>query len=146
MGNPTQFYLTPGQVYDLQGVDVLLPGVEASAFLADKAYYAQERVIAKLEEKNCAVVIPSKYNRIEPRDYDQHLYKARHLIENFFVKLKQYRAIATRYDKIAVNFFRCYLSCFCRYLAYLMTRPNIISVHSYMKNINSCFNADILFL
>jgi transposase len=49
-------------------------------------------------------VIPSKDNRKQPRDYDKNLYKARHLIENFFAKLKQYRAIATRYDKTARNF------------------------------------------
>jgi transposase len=49
-------------------------------------------------------VIPSKRNRTNPREYDTDLYKARHLIENFFAKLKQYRAIATRYDKLKVNF------------------------------------------
>lgn len=49
-------------------------------------------------------MIPSKSNRIAPREYDKDLYKARHLIENFFAKLKQYRGIATRDDKRAVNF------------------------------------------
>ena len=49
-------------------------------------------------------VIPPKGNRKEPRPYDKELYKARHLIENFFAKLKQFRAIATRYDKRAVHF------------------------------------------
>ena len=49
-------------------------------------------------------MIPSKRNRKMPRDYDKDLYKARHLIENFFCKLKQFRAIATRYDKTARNF------------------------------------------
>ena len=49
-------------------------------------------------------VIPPKANRRDPRCYDKELYKARHLIENFFAKLKQYRAIATRYDKRAVHF------------------------------------------
>lgn len=49
-------------------------------------------------------MIPPKRNRTHPREYDKHLYKARHLIENFFAKLKQYRAIATRYDKLAQNF------------------------------------------
>ena len=110
LGNPTQFYLTPGQAHDLQGADVLLAGVEADFFLADKglarmwAYDAQERVVDRLQAQDCQVVIPSKSNRIKPREYDRHLYKARHLIENFFAKLKQYRAIATRYDKTAVNF------------------------------------------
>ena len=49
-------------------------------------------------------VIPPKANRNHKRDYDKELYKARHLIENFFAKLKQFRAIATRYDKRAINF------------------------------------------
>ena len=104
LGNPTQFYLTPGNAHDLQGADVLLPNVVAEVFLADKAYDAQERVVEQLKAKDCQVVIPSKSNRIEQRDDDRHLYQARHLIENFFAKLKQYRASATRYDKTAVNF------------------------------------------
>ena len=51
-----------------------------------------------------AAVIPPKANRRNPRPYDKDLYKARHLIENFFARLKQYRAIATRYDKRAIHF------------------------------------------
>ena len=61
-------------------------------------------MIIPLTEAGKGVVIPSKSNAKEPRDYDKHLYKARHLIENFFAKLKQYRGIATRYDKMARNF------------------------------------------
>ena len=104
MGNPTEFYLTEGQAHDLQGADVFLEHFEADALLADKAYDAYERVIEKLESKGKEAVIPSKSNRKHTRDYDKELYKARHLIENFFAKLKQYRAIATRYDKLANTF------------------------------------------
>jgi transposase len=104
LGNPTQFYLTSGEAHDLNGADALLPGVEAEAFLADRAYDAQERVINQLQEQGCLVVIPSTQRRKQKRDYDQHLYQARHLIENFFARLKQYRGIATRYDKRAINF------------------------------------------
>ena len=104
LGNPTHFHLTPGQAHDINGADALLLNVEAEFFLADRAYDAQERVIEKLEAKGCEVVIPSTSRRNQERDYDRHLYKARHLIENFFAKLKQYRAIATRYDKRASNF------------------------------------------
>ncbi len=50
------------------------------------------------------MVIPPKTTRRQPPPYDKHLYQARHLIENFFAKLKQYRALATRYDKRAVSF------------------------------------------
>ena len=72
--------------------------------LADKAYDADERVIRSLREAGIEPVIPSKANRKQPRAHDKDLYKARSLIENFFCKLKQFRAIATRYDKTARNF------------------------------------------
>jgi transposase len=76
----------------------------AQTILADKGYDADKRVIEPLIASSKTVVIPSKSNRVTPRVYDKELYKARHLIENFFAKLKQYRGIATRYDKLAVNF------------------------------------------
>ena len=104
LGNPTGFHLTAGQAHDLQGADVLLENLEAGELLADKAYDAQERVRDVLANKGCEAVIPSKSNRKNPKPHDKELYKARHLIENFFAKLKQYRAIATRYDKTARNF------------------------------------------
>ena len=104
MGNPTAFYLTPGQACDLDGADQLLPDLKADTVLADKAYDADERVIERLKAKGKTAVIPPKRNRKEPREYDKELYKSRHLIENLFAKLKQYRAIATRYDKRAVHF------------------------------------------
>ncbi len=86
------------------GADHLLPGLEAEALLADKAFDADERVLAVLDAMGTVAVIPPKRNRLVQRDYDKALYKARHLIEIFFQKLKQYRAIATRYDKLARNF------------------------------------------
>ena len=72
--------------------------------MADKAYDAEDRVIDLLRAGGKEIVIPPKRNRKEQRIYDKELYKARHLIENFFCKLKQFRAIATRYDKTARNF------------------------------------------
>ena len=81
-----------------------MPALEAQTILADKGYDADERVILPLREAGKEIVIPPKKNRKEQRDYDKELYKARHLIENFFCRLKQYRAIATRYDKTARNF------------------------------------------
>ena len=85
--------------------DALMDNLTQADFvLADKAYDADERVREKLKEKECIAVIPSKKNRTIPIEYDKHIYKSRHLIENFFAKLKQYRAIATRYDKTSQNF------------------------------------------
>jgi transposase len=79
---------------------LLYLGLHSEFGIAD----ADERVIKVLEEKGIVPVIPSKSNRKEPRPYDTFLYKARHLVENFFAKLKQYRALATRYDKRSANF------------------------------------------
>lgn len=83
---------------------MLLEGLSADTLLADKGYDADKRVIERLEGQGKTAVIPPKRNRKTPRNYDRELYKARHLIENFFAKLKQYRAIATRYDKLAETF------------------------------------------
>ena len=104
LGNPTGFHLTPGQAHDLDGADVLLKGTPAQTLIADKAYDAKARVVGPLLAVGKAVVIPSRNTSLEPRDHDKHLYKEHHLIENFFAKLKQFRCIATRYDKTARNF------------------------------------------
>ena len=104
LGNPVGFFLTGGQAHDLVGADHLLPDMDAGTLIADKAFDADKRVIEPLAQAGKASVIPSKANRKVARDYDQNLYKARHLIENFFATLKQFRAIATRYDKTARNF------------------------------------------
>jgi transposase len=104
LGNPLTILLTAGQVHDLAGADVLVPGMEAEALLADKAYDADKRVIEPPAAAGKVAVIPPKKNRKSPRTYDKALYQARHLIENFFCWLKQFRGIATRYDKTSRNF------------------------------------------
>jgi transposase len=96
--------LSGGQACDLDGAEQLLPKIEAQVIIADKAYDADRRVIEPLQHAGKTVVIPPKRSRTVQRLYDRHLYKARHLIENFFCKLKQFRAIATRYDKTARHF------------------------------------------
>lgn len=104
LGNPLSFHLTPGQVCDLDGANILLQDLNADILLADKGYDANQRVIERLQQHGKTAVIPPKRNRTVAREYDKHLYQARHLIENFFARLKQYRAIATRYDQRAQNF------------------------------------------
>jgi transposase len=105
LGNPVAFHLTAGQDSDLEGADALMEEMtKGGALLGDKAYDADERVREKLRDKGCTAVIPPKKNRLNPADYDKDLYKDRRLIENFFAKLKQYRALATRYDKTASYF------------------------------------------
>ncbi len=104
LGNPTGFHLTPGQAHDLDGAEALLPGMNADTIIADKAFDADERMIQPLRQAGKNIVIPPKSTRKTTRAYDKDLYKARHLIENVFARLKQFRAIATRYDKRAANF------------------------------------------
>ena len=104
LGNPVDFFLTGGEAHDLVGADHLLPTMRADTLIADKAFDADERVLEPLAAAGKTAVIPAKANRVEPRQVDKHMYAARHLIENFFAKLKQFRAIATRYDKTARNF------------------------------------------
>ena len=104
LGNPLGFYLTGGQAHDLDGADELLPTMAADTLIADKAFDVDQRVLAALAKVGKTAVIPCKTNRKLVRNHDPHLYAERRLIENFFAKLKQYRAIATRYDKTARNF------------------------------------------
>jgi transposase len=104
LGNPVGFFLTGGEAHDLVGADHLLPDMQAERLIADKAFDADERVLEPLAAAGKTAVIPPRANRLVKRDYDRDLYKTRHLIENFFAKLKQFRAIATRYDKTARNF------------------------------------------
>lgn len=104
LGNPTGLHLTGGQACDLDGADVLLPDIAAPIVLADKGYDADARVLDPLAQAGKVAVIPSKCNRTTLRPFDKQLYQARHLIKNFFAKLKQFHAIATRYDKTARNF------------------------------------------
>jgi transposase len=103
LGNPVALSLTPGQAADIKQAAPLLDEVEPEAFLADKAYDC-DTLIETLEQRGITPVIPSKANRCEPRDTDFALYRERNLVERFFCKLKQFRAISTRYDKLANTF------------------------------------------
>jgi transposase len=76
----------------------------ATLLIADRAFDADKRVLQPLAVAGKSPVIPPRPNRLNPPELDRERYKARHLIENFFCKLKQFRAIATRYDKTAKNF------------------------------------------
>lgn len=95
--------LTPGQAADITQAVPLLDQVEPEAFLADKGYDA-DALVATLEERGIKPVIPPKANRKVQRETDFALYRERNLVERFFGNLKQYRALATRYDKLANTF------------------------------------------
>ena len=103
LGNPVAFSLSPGQASDLGQAEPLLENFAPEAFLADKAYDA-DRLILALQAKGIKPVIPPKANRIVQRHCDFALYRERNLVERFFNTLKHFRAIATRYDKLANTF------------------------------------------
>ena len=77
---------------------------QIQALLADKAYAARARLLDRLEQHQVEAVIPPKSKQKDSWEFDRDKYRWRHLIENFFAKLKQYRGIATRYDKRACAF------------------------------------------
>lgn len=103
LGLPVRLLATPGQRNDIALAHDLVEGFEADALLADKGYDANH-LIEKMEEQQIQVVIPPKRGRKTPRNCDFALYKERNLIERFFNKLKQFRRVATRYDKLLANF------------------------------------------
>ena len=103
MGNPVELVLTPGQAHDLACAEPLIEAADPGALLADKAYDA-DTLIDALKRRDITAVIPPKANRKIQRACDYALYCERNLVERFFNKLKHFRAVATRYDKLARNF------------------------------------------
>jgi transposase len=103
LGNLVRFVLLPGQRFDTVGVAPLIDGIEFDALIADKAFDANA-IIADLDERGAEVVISQHPRRASPRPIDQEIYKWRHLIENFFCKLKEFKRIALRADKTDQSF------------------------------------------
>ncbi len=103
LGNPVELILTPGQAHDLACAELLIENAAPDALLADKAYDA-DLFVGTLTQRGILPVIPPKANRKIQRACDFALYCERNLVERFFNLLKHFRAIATRYDKLARNF------------------------------------------
>ena len=103
MGNPIRFIFTGGERNDCTQALDLLEGMSGQAILADKGYDA-DYIVEAAEIMGAIAVIPPKSNRKVQREYDRDLYKERNLIERMFGKLKQFRRIATRYDKTKTAF------------------------------------------
>ena len=103
LGLPVRLIASPGQRNDIALAHELVEGIEADALLADKGYDA-DHLCDRTAEAGTKVVIPPKRNRKVQRAYDADLYKERNIIERFFNKLKQFRRVATRYDKLLANF------------------------------------------
>ena len=103
LGHPLRINLTEGQPADIRQAAELVAAYQTDALLADRAYDA-DSFIELLENKQIQVVIPPKKNRLNQREIDQNLYKDDNTVERYFNKLKQYRRVATRYEKTASSF------------------------------------------
>jgi transposase len=103
LGNAIRFILTGGERNDITEAESLIENLSADYVLADKGYDS-EALVLKLEELGSEAVIPSRANRKTQRVIDRHLYKERHLIECYIGKLKHFRRVFSRFDKLAENY------------------------------------------
>lgn len=102
-GNLVKFRLMPGQYHDLAEVKPLIEDMDFQTLLVDKAFDA-DWLLKELNDRGAKAVIPPKSNRKIQRIFDQCMYKWRHLIENYFCKLKEFKRIAMRSDKTDSSF------------------------------------------
>jgi transposase len=103
LGNLVRFVLSPGQRFDTVGGRPLIDGIAFGALIADKAFDSND-LVADLNERGAKVVIAQHPRRTKPFAVDREMYKGRHLIENFFCKLKEFKRIALRSDKTDQSF------------------------------------------
>jgi transposase len=103
LGQPVELVLTAGQKSDIGQAEVLLADHEPEVVIADKGYDCDAFVEA-VEGAGAEAVIPSRANRVEPRALDRHTYAERNVVERFWAQAKQFRRVATRYEKKAANF------------------------------------------
>jgi len=103
LGNLVRFELLPGQRYDTVGVEPLIEGIEFDGLIADKAFDS-DWIIEDLNKRGAKIVISQHPRRTKPLQIDKEIYKWRHLIENFFCKLKDFKRIAMRGDKTDQSF------------------------------------------
>lgn len=103
LGNPVSIHLSPGQDADVTHAKELLGDHKPDAVLGDKGYDSDE-LVEDIEARGAEAVIPPKKNRVEPRPYDKDLYRERNKVERCVGLLKQFRRVATRYEKTARNF------------------------------------------
>ena len=103
LGTLVRFELLPGHRFDTVGVPPLIDGIEFGGLIADKAFDSND-IIADLNERGAKVIISQHPRRTKPLNIDAEMYKWRHLIENFFCQLKEFKRIALRADKTDQSF------------------------------------------
>lgn len=103
LGQPVVLTLTPGQASDIGQAEDLLADHAPEVVIADRGY-DKKALIEDIEGRGAEAVIPTQKNRAEQREVDPHLYRERNLCERFWAQAKQFRRVATRYDKKAANY------------------------------------------
>ncbi len=103
LGNLVRFCLLPGQRSEIVGVPDLIEGLTFDALIADKAFDA-DHLREALDEQCAQAIIPAKRNRKVHIPHDEEAYKWRHLVENYFSKIKDFRGVNTRYDKTDTSY------------------------------------------
>jgi len=103
LGNPLRLFLTAGQCHDSPQAARLIADYEPQAVIADKGYDS-DALLASVTARGIKAVIPPKKNRLVQREYDRHLYRERHLIECFINKIKHYRRVFSRFEKLSKNY------------------------------------------
>ena len=103
LGNLVRFVLLPGHRFDTVGVPPLIDGLAFGALIADTAFDSNT-IIADLNQRGAKIVIAQHQRRTRKLPVDAEMYKWRHLIENFFCKLKEFKRIAMRADKTDLSF------------------------------------------
>ncbi len=110
LGNLVRFELLPGHRYDTVGVEPLIRGIDFGGLIADKAFDSNW-IIEAMNERGAQIVISQRPQRSKPLEIDAEIYKWRHLIENFFAKLKDFKRIAMRSDKTDQSFAAMIYAC-----------------------------------
>jgi len=121
LGNPLRFRLTAGQRHDITQAAALLTGLDYERAIADRSYDA-DAFIDFIFEQRATPVIPPRANRKTPREYDAYRYRQRHLVECFVNKIKLFRHVFARFDKLAS-----------RYLGFLHFVGSLIWLRSYVN-------------
>ena len=103
LGHPVELKLTAANESDIAQAEELLADHEPEVVIADRGYDKQA-LVEEIESRGAQAVIPTQKDRKEQRQVDPHLYRERNLAERFWQKVKQYRRVATRYEKKAANF------------------------------------------
>ena len=103
LGNPLRLILTAGQSHDSTQAEALIAGYDFERLIADKSYDVAA-LLQIIAAAGAEAVIPPRANRKAQRDYDEHLYKERHVVECFINKIKHYRRIFSRFEKLAKRY------------------------------------------